>query len=388
MQQKNKNKKSSASFLLDEASPRLIFSRFDFVLETAIICPIVNQPERSASGARIEERRLQGTTFAKALVIAGRESERDISQIPTGPEIYFGKVRILEFSGDGLHALGQGEDEDSLSLLRDGKPLFGGRYTAFEVLRSLPDYSRLIVKAQARNGKQSAFIILDDETVCAVENEEHLQLVSPGTNIDQVTLKSCDQWATYFDRFRFEDGKIQHTDLFKVKGRLTVGDAVVSSDGSMIVWKGYTRKHEFVFQNGNLLAKGNEAYFRTNPDFSKVLTVVEDRNKTKIKIWSGGVGESFEIKGRFGRVAATEDLELVCTSIKTKKKSLDDTHLVVSNSGGNDLVGPFDRISWLEQEKDRIVATVERNGVRREIVVTRDQEPQESEAAVQSNQTP
>ena len=342
----------------------------------------MNQPERSESGVRIEERRLQGTTFAKALEIAGRESERDISQIPIGPEIYFGKVRILEFSGDGLHALGQGEDEDSLSLLRDGKPLFGGRYTSFDVLWSLPDYSRLIVRTQARNGKQSAFIVVDDETLCAVKNEENLQLVSSPNNLDQVLLKSCDRWATYFDRFRFEDGKIQHTDLFKVKGRLTVEDEVISSDGSIIVWKGYTRKHKFVFQNGDLLAKGNEAYFRTNPDFSKVLTVVEDRNKTKIKIWSGAGGEAFEIKGSFGRVAATEDLELVCTSIKTKKKSLDDTHLVVSSSGGNDLVGPFDRISWLEQEKDRIVATVERNGVRREIVVTRGQVLEEAEVVL------
>lgn len=339
----------------------------------------MKEAEKSAIGVNIEERRLEGQTFAQAILDSPEAHGPDLSQIPTGPEVFYEQMDIWGISRDDLHAIGIGRDEGKLSLIRDGQVVLSGDYQRFDIRGHASDYSKLAVVAKRQDEKEDLYLVQQNSQKVFGEARKRIGVLEKGDELAWVLLRSNVDGNTYFDTYEFVEDGVAGVRGFSVKGDWSVYRQEINDNTRKVVWNGGKKKDfkSYIFWDDMWLARGDHVDFRVSTDGSMVFTVSREGGRTEVTL--NGVLIS-EIIGEFGRFVASDDLSLAVVEIQTKeKKDKGKSQLFVFTPEGVTSSAKFDELAELKREEGRVTAKIIRDGVQREIVISRDGKAEEEE---------
>jgi len=335
---------------------------------------------------RIKETLLEGVTFAQALARWAEQKNVDISNIPTGPtdpELFFSKVDIRSVSKDGQHAVGVGFEGNDLSVIRDGQIVLRGEFARIPDVTHSADFSRLLVTVSDRDGRQSAYYIGRTTNHFLGMSKRKITTIPKSDAIQQLVLAKVTDKGTRLEVFTLGEDTVESCIGVQVKGEFCVASVVTYE--MPIVWMGHkynrwgnTRwDRDYVFSNSQLLAEGGRVHFLVNEDSSRVFTIAGDDEKISVALNGSSL---FKGKYSLGGYQATPDLNLAVVELKDRQHTI--SKLLIVTPEGRQVTEPFEDLRSLERQKDGFRAEIKRKGVRREILITRDGETEETQPAV------
>ena len=323
-----------------------------------------------------EDRRVEGPTFAETLVRYGQEKDLDLSQISAGPDdLFFEKVLILSISEDHQHALAIGMDEDRRVLLRNGQELIDGRDISISVDAQSPDFSRLVVTTKDRKShRQSAYFVDGTGNVsCVISGGENVNLLWNDEGLGFFWFSRTFRGRTCFTRFNASG---ECSPMFMVKGEFDFPIAhAVSQDGSEIIWsdrrsgRGPRSNSKVVYRNDEMIAEGIDVDVKTSPDLSRILMVVEGRDRGGEKRWVI-LNDRVLHEGNFriGEVIANEDLSLAALELLEECNTRRILGIIDNVHG---LSKPFNELISVKEDwqAETIIADIKRGDARRQIIM-------------------
>ena len=337
----------------------------------------------------LKDRPLEGINFAQALDEKRAQDpnfdpERRLNVPIT--EDYFKEMFPLRISPDGLHVIGVGYDEGRSVLIRDGKPVFSQVGGAINIMDGSEDFSRLLIVSE-KGYRQLSILYIEGEQIndLGLDCYRDIKVVNTSPNLDNFLICGMKDHRTDFEPYRQGPKGIEQNSGFSLaKGFSWVDIVDFTSDYGRIVWQGARRGKQFVYHDDIELCKAE--YIDTLSANAKPLRyLLVTRNKDSYEVNVDGRVYLKEKDLRTGRVHKNSDMTLAMLPLDRHDGT---KQLFVLTPKGVALSKPYGKLSEVEVGEDKLVAGITRDGVQREIVITKDGETREGEPSEASDVSP